>query len=1330
MAYSVNGKVYSNHALMDEVIYHSKIILKNIVLKNSALADQSETENSIEQSDYLLAIYNGSMQLGFFPLTQSILTKYGYNTLQAKLILNDRSKIPQEDRKPLLKFCNQWFLDNYIEENNYYRSLMGLPNYGTTEYDIYLDKDDPRIGEDDGNSEFNFDLPIHTYSVSQLDTLESLGIIKDIREAHKGSKYRYLDFLGSKSIDLETARTASNWDILYMPNVEYLVKSRFKELFAINRDIYQFRTYQDAYRYQSDYYDEMIMLMIVSQTLADMITELPEWYVRRDVFDLRTVQYFLESQGVKFYKEIPLKYQIRIVKNLNKLIRYKSTNKNIKDILEIFAVEGTQVYKYYLFKKFLYTTHKEIDVTPPKPTVWKMEDLYDFYDEDDYEDPLDSTGAEVYDFLGEDEEDFDPEAEQHIYNFIDESADVPDSTEETNRKEELEEEKKIIIDEYGNVYDLEFIRVPINESYDDYIQNNLYREDYDTVTNLDKYWDGEDTHSYIRNNHLKKDFTIEGTKYMFLDYKVSLKEYVYQMSYFLSMIFTSKINTSDIRIGVPSIKPNIDFRLSDLCILLYCLSFIYTGKSITIKEPNIHTGKKPEFEKYLDVNGGMFFDGDQPYVPPAPEPEPEWELSDMDFGDEAVDIINYDPDLGELYDFGFNYTLDPTLELHSYDFGDENVVYKVIEEPIEDEDDEEEEDPGEHWWDNEEKHPFDLEVNGKDPLVNSRFRMNVDGGDSVRYTEITQESYYEWMKSDHPDWFGFKPGSTYGFNLKVDLNELADQIGTRHSAFGFMKGYKLSDFGVDMYDNRTDINSIDEMLEIYRNNTKAYDNLEKFILETAETRDQLVTARYIFNTLFIVPFDREFYRLKSGEIATSYDQILAERSTTLYKYYKEIANETDKEVRIDKVRTALNDITATLEFYIKSDDTKYVFSFVPTNSLEATTRYIQLMINFFKSWKVYFLDPKVTYEVDDKKDNIVGNGDMIIESKRNTWYMENGAISDSVIVKPIHYIEEYNTSMNHEVIDIYSYYQGLASEDLFFDGMYCNSENVSNIDLSIFERMSGGTALSPAKVIVILNNGSSAVNVKIIAILKGGQAIDITNDSDHVFDEEPIFISFADVDGGKVEFLDCHPFVMVNCGKVGARKRLWDLDGGGAINMQEYVDIDGLDITDTKLLAPITDNNFNIINYDIDGGYVKEKDVSITDTMITHIEDQIITNDVKISKYEANDIEVYKDGLYIGGNYASDVELRDLKEEIVTDRTNNYKELDANLATVRLLSNEDYLKMVISELTDQYFALTKEVLNDFKYKITDSYLKSYVNQSVTDLTDWFKDLNVFGWEYI
>ncbi len=68
MAYSIGGKMYTDHALMDEVSYATKIILDGIILKNEKLANEYETEESMIESDILLAIDNGSIRLSFLPL--------------------------------------------------------------------------------------------------------------------------------------------------------------------------------------------------------------------------------------------------------------------------------------------------------------------------------------------------------------------------------------------------------------------------------------------------------------------------------------------------------------------------------------------------------------------------------------------------------------------------------------------------------------------------------------------------------------------------------------------------------------------------------------------------------------------------------------------------------------------------------------------------------------------------------------------------------------------------------------------------------------------------------------------------------------------------------------------------------------------------------------------------------------------------------------------------------------------------------------------------------------------------------------------------------------
>ena len=1331
MAYSMNGKVYTDHSLMDEIIYHTKKILNNIVLKNDSDADENETELSLEQSDYFMAIKNGSMDISFFPLTTDLLIQYGYDSLQAKIFVKDRSRIPKEDREDLLAYCNNWFLNQYEEINNYYRMLNGLPEYDTNEYDIYVDPNNEKLLLDDANTDFNFSIPIHEYTDDEINVLDSLGILDEIKNTYTGKHYRYLRYLGAKRIDIYTARKAANWDILYMPSVEYLVKTRFKEIYTINRDIYLRRTYQDAYKFQSNYYDEIIMILILCQTFSDMIVDIPEWYIRRDVFDLRTVQYFLESQGVKFFKVIPLKYQIRIVKGMNKLIRYKSTTKNINDILNIFGVSGTTVYKYYLFKKFVKTTHNRtiIDNTP---VIWEMDDEYDFGDEELTEEILDRTDAEIYDFLDESVSDFDPTLELHEYNFGNEDASTVYTDEESDKKDNYNEENKIIIDEYGNIYDLEFVKVPVNESYDDYIKDSIYRMKYDDLTLSDPYWDGEDVHYYVRNQIVQKDFTIEGTKYMSLDYKISFSEYIYQMNYFLGMIFTIDINMDDIRIAIPEINSTTEFKLTDIFILLYCLSSLYDNRLINIRTPKIKTGKKHDYYNYLIFNGGMPWNGDDPYVPPEPEPEPGFEVPYLDFGEEGIDNFIRDKLYIELYDFGYQNTIDLSLPLNNYDYGEvngesyegiyqitptpngwlmgnlydytsedgnyvppkknknfvgdaedynfgdeyienidiananlryydflsEEIKYIAYEEPkLPDED-------VEHYWDNLEKGSFTEILDGGPVNINRKFRRDINGGDK-EYSKVTHETHYEWMRWDNPDLFVPTTGRIFGFNLSADLEEIEKNISVRHSDFGFEKGYTLKDFGCDTFVTATKISSIDELMYIYKENTKCYKALEEKLTDI-NTRDEYVILQYVFNSLFTKPFDFDLYRLKNGEIADTYDQILKERNYTLYKYYSELLKEKDLEVRKDNIRGVLNDITGTLEYYLKSDYLQYIFQFVPTYSFEAINQYIHLMIDFFKSWKVYFLDPTVTYVLDDKKDNKVGVGDMMTEVKIKTWYTDLSNVSDFCIVKPIHYLTDENASMSKEIIDMYSYHVSDVTDETEFDGGYANSSLLRSNNYSL-------------------------------------------------------------LDGGGVEDSSCIPFVMINAGNVSARKEIYDLDGGGVLEMQEYLNVDGLHCQDYYSTFPVA-NDFSVESFSVDGGTVTST-IIYNPAIITTVESRQIESNIRISSYRFNDLTVTDDGLFLGSNFADISIYETIKNQLEQDRKKNFDEIQSYIDTIKIYNDPALMEETVDNTFANYFAASKAVLKDFRSNETSNYCKKYVDTAVANLTEWFLELNPFGWEY-
>ena len=860
MAYIINGKVYSDHPLMDEMIYNLNIIMKFIEVKIEKRALEYESEESITASDTFKSIKSGNISFDTFPFTRNMLMAFGYEDKKAYNCSVDRNLIPVKDRENAFTFCCKWFLDNYIEKNNYYRAITGLPWLDDFEeedtYYVYIDSS--YISNRDLIDVFDFSLPIHEYTDRQIAILTSIGVMDTLYIEYSGKEYKYLHFLGTSKMDLYEARRADKWDILYMPSVEILVADRFKQLYQANKTLYLQRFYSEAYKVSSDYYDEFMIIMLLCQTYTDMIADIPEWYVRRDVFDIRSCQYFLESHGIEFFREIPLKYQIRIVKNMNKLIKYKSTNKNIWDILDIFNVDNTTVYRHYLFKKRKINENGNY-ANGKNP-------------EDDYE--------------------------------------------------------------------LEFVKAPIGTSYDDTIKDKKYRDPYDTITNQDKWWDGQDKHKNVHNDHLAKDFTIEGTKFISIGTDVSLIDYTFQVEYFMGLLLDSGLDTDDVKISIPSISNIIEFPLSDLFILLYCLTGSYDGYSTLLRLPKDRTTKpKPVFKPYDVIDGG---------------------------------------------------------------YSDSNGVFDIY---------------------------------GGDATVLRKFRRDVNGGD-VEYSEITQESFYNWLGWRHPEVWTDLSCRVYGFNMNADMDWLAETIGFDHYTFGFSRGFTLDDLGVDKFIIKKKFSSIEEMVEVYENNIEVYKKLSDIIVN-AQSRDEKVVFQFVFDYLFTKGYDYNRYTLRTGELANSLEEVLKDRNPILYDFYRDNTGEADLETKRDIIRSAMNDIINTLEYFMSFDSLKYIFSQFAITSFTSLLRYIYLMINFFKSYKVYFLDPYVTYIANNKMENSSAMYDNLNEIKINYW-KSNRFTQDDVINTP--YVElgvsdkVIGNDSNMEVVDVFGHYEGDPLDGKDIDG--------------------------------------------------------------------------------------------------------------------------------------------------------------------------------------------------------------------------------------------------------------------------------------------------------
>lgn len=344
MASNFLNKIKTDQPLLDEIIYNAKIMAYGTVLKDEDEALSYETLETIQESDRYIAAYEGRYRIDTITYDAELLRSC-YLVPQIDLLgyIADPSTIPTVLKNRIAVWLNNKRLADYEEKNNYYRRLNGKPDLN--EIGIKLsDLDIPDTVAIRSNIIY-----LHECDVDEINTLDSYGIIERVISDNPSKKY--LNYLGPKSISVYAARKAFKFAPLYVPTPPALeTYNRFTELLEVNRVFVMKTVYQESQKFMSDYYDKFIIIMILIQTMIDMVIELPEYIIRKDIFDLRTIEYIFEANGMPFYQEIPIKYQIRLVQNLNRLKKYGGSNKCIVDICSLFGFDNIEIFKYYILR--------------------------------------------------------------------------------------------------------------------------------------------------------------------------------------------------------------------------------------------------------------------------------------------------------------------------------------------------------------------------------------------------------------------------------------------------------------------------------------------------------------------------------------------------------------------------------------------------------------------------------------------------------------------------------------------------------------------------------------------------------------------------------------------------------------------------------------------------------------------------------------------------------------------------------------------------------------------------------------------------------------------
>jgi hypothetical protein len=331
---------------VDGVIHFLKILGVSTVLKNEQEALRNETLESKRRSDIYLECVEGRVTISSFAVSEYELKAYNVPDNLIEKYKDDLKHLPEPFLSMITKSKSDAYVETYIEENNYYRMLMGLPKFTTDGVLVNLD-----FVPTEALQFIRTSVPIHLMETHEQNVLHTYGVIERMVETDPNG-LRYLKHTGSNSVDVYTSRRAPQFGLLFISDdCPEQISARYTENIAKNREYIMNTVYSDAFKYRSDYYDNMISLLIVIMTITDVLSEIPDMIIKREFFDIKMVKIIFEANGIDFFPTIPYRYQIAMLKNLNNLIKYKSTGRNIIDICSLFGFDNIKVFKYYILKE-------------------------------------------------------------------------------------------------------------------------------------------------------------------------------------------------------------------------------------------------------------------------------------------------------------------------------------------------------------------------------------------------------------------------------------------------------------------------------------------------------------------------------------------------------------------------------------------------------------------------------------------------------------------------------------------------------------------------------------------------------------------------------------------------------------------------------------------------------------------------------------------------------------------------------------------------------------------------------------------------------------------
>lgn len=488
-------------------------IIKSMTIKYNYKAEEFETEESLmAANEYLDAIEGKTSFDSYVDYTYEDMISVGisdYDTIEAA-IRGDTSLIPDRYRESLYKIRVNKIIDNYVEKNNYYRTLNGLPNLEESPRDYFYITDS--MAE---NFHIDKSIPVHQiqdyYNKLNpgdgdylISLVEGSGYITKLMEANPDKTY--LGYIGHNRIPIPESRESKNFQILLIKDnsVKHILYTEFVRIYEQCREYFVNVVYNRSFRSFIEYYDNFIALCIMVMTIQQLVIKQITLGISREFFDIYALKMLYEVYGIPYNLNLDDDTQQQIVRNLNLFIRDKSTNKVIYNIAEALGFGSNfSIYKYYLSKQ-----HK-----------------------------VDSFGVPIF------------RETQKFNDAIGEVETIPD---------------------YEAMYDVYFHKAELKDNnFVNTFNDALNTSTYEEITKSDPYW-WLDSNTYEKVWQTEYNFV--ESKYFGITISYRLTNLLFENIVLMKMIVSKESEIKSLRLSLPKMTGGTEIPLFDIIILLICLT--------------------------------------------------------------------------------------------------------------------------------------------------------------------------------------------------------------------------------------------------------------------------------------------------------------------------------------------------------------------------------------------------------------------------------------------------------------------------------------------------------------------------------------------------------------------------------------------------------------------------------------------------------------------------------------------------------------------------------------------------------------------------------------